>query len=125
MTSDELRISGYKDLLVWQKGIDLVKRIYQTTQSFPAEEKFGLVSQMRRAAVSIPSNIAEGQARHTTREFIQFISYAEGSVAELETQLIIASEMGYCNRAAIDDTFYLLSELRRMLNSLRRKLEKK
>ena len=79
---------------------------------------------MRRAAVSIPSNIAEGQARHTTGEFIQFISHAEGSVAELETQLIIASELGYCNctRASVDDTFHLLSELRRMLNSLRRKL---
>lgn len=88
-----------------RRGSIPVKRIYQTTQSFPTEEKFGLVSQLRRAAVSIPSNIAEGQARHTTREFIQFISYAEGSVAELETQLIIASELGYCNIAAIDDTF--------------------
>lgn len=110
---------------MWQKGIALVKRIYQITQSFPAEEKFGLVSQMRRAAVSIPSNIAEGQARHTTGEFIQFISHAEGSVAELETQLIIAVELCYCNRADIDDTLHLISELRRMLNSLRRKLERK
>ena len=125
MTSDESKTSGYKDLLVWQKGNDLVKRIYQTTQSFPAEEKFGLVSQMRRAAVSIPSNIAEGQARHTTGEFIQFISHAEGSVAELETQLIIAIELGYCNRAVTDDTPRLLSELRRMLNSLRRSLRRK
>ena len=129
MTSEELKTSGYKDLLVWQKGIALVMRIYQTTQSFPAEEKFGLVSQMRRAAVSIPSNIAEGQARHTTGEFIQFISHAEGSVAELETQLIIAIELGYCNGAPIgapiEDTLHLVSELRRMLNSLRRKLQRK
>jgi len=107
VTSDESKTSGYRDLLVWQKGIALVKRIYQITQSFPAEEKYGLVSQMRRAAVSIPSNIAEGQARHTTGEFIQFISHAEGSVAELETQLIIAVELCYCNRADIDDTLHL------------------
>jgi four helix bundle protein len=78
VTSDELKTGGYQDLLVWRKGILLVKHIYRITQHFPSEEKFGLVSQMRRAAVSIPSNIAEGQARHTTREFIQFISHAEG-----------------------------------------------
>jgi four helix bundle protein len=93
--SDEIKAGNYKDLLVWQKGIALVKLIYQITQTFPAEEKFGLVSQMRRAAVSIPSNIAEGQARHSTGEFVQFLSHAEGSVAELETQLIIAVELGF------------------------------
>ena len=71
---------GYRDLVVWQKGMELAKRIYRVTQSFPTEEKFGLVSQMRRSAVSVPSNIAEGQARHTTKEFIQFVSHAEGSV---------------------------------------------
>ena len=74
---------SYKDLVVWQKGIELAKLIYKVTAQFPGEEKFGLVSQMRRAAVSIPSNIAEGQARHTTGEFIQFIAHGEGSVAEL------------------------------------------
>ncbi len=67
----ETKTHGYKDLLVWQKGMALVKRIYQMTRSFPSHEKLGLVSQMRRAAISIPSNIAEGQARHTTKEFIQ------------------------------------------------------
>ncbi len=76
---------GYRDLVVWQKGIELAKLIYVLTESLPSEEKFGLVSQMRRAAVSVSSNIAEGQARHTTGEFIQFISHAEGSVAELDT----------------------------------------
>ena len=93
MTSDELKTGGYKDLLVWQKGITLVKQIYQLTRNFPDEERFGLISQMRRAAVSVPSNIAEGQARHTTGEFIQSISHAEGSLAELDTQLIIAAEL--------------------------------
>ena len=72
---------NYKDLIVWQKGIELAKRIYGLTRVFPREEKFGLTSQMRRAAASIPSNIAEGQARRTTPEFIQFIGRAEGSAA--------------------------------------------
>ena len=78
---------------------------------------------MRRAAVSIPSNIAEGQARNTRGEFIQFISHAEGSNAELNTQLIIAIELGYCNKAEAEAAFQLSSELRKMLNALRRKLQ--
>jgi four helix bundle protein len=113
---------GYKDLLVWQKGMSLVKRIYEVTRSFPNDEKFVLVSQMRRAAVSIPSNIAEGQARHTTKEFVQFVSHAEGSVAELETQLLLAIDLSYCRESDVADAIELLSELRRMLNSLRRRL---
>jgi four helix bundle protein len=121
--STEKKTSDYKDLLVWQKGITLVKLIYQITQTFPAEEKFGLISQMRRAAVSVPSNIAEGQARHTTGEFVQFLSHAEGSVAELETELIIAVELGYCNLAQLPKALDLISELRKMLNALRRKLQ--
>src|SRR5437868_14006049 len=113
---------NYKDLVVWQKGIALSKIVYGLTQNFPSAEKFGLVSQMRRAAVSVPSNLAEGQARHTTGEFIQFISHAEGSLAELETQAHVSMELGYC--AAADSARLLdnLDELRRMLNSLRRKL---
>lgn len=69
-------IRDYKDLQVWQKGMDLAKQIYQLTRTFPSEEKFGLISQMRRAAVSVPSNLAEAQARNTTGEFVQFISHA-------------------------------------------------
>jgi len=122
VTSDEKKTSDYKDLLVWQKAVALVKRIYQISSGFPADEKFGLTAQMRRAAVSIPSNIAEGQARHTTREFIQFVSHAEGSVAELETQLIIAVQLGYCTASDVRDASDVISELRKMLNSLRRKL---
>jgi four helix bundle protein len=122
VTSDELKTGGYKDLLVWQKGIALVKLVYELTRTFPPDERFGLVSQMRRAAVSVPSNLAEGQARHTTGEFIQFVSHAEGSVAELDTQLIIAVELGYCSDDSASGAFALLNELRRMLNALRRKL---
>src|SRR5919109_4175455 len=91
---------SYKDLIVWQKGMALAKLIYQLTKKFPSEEKFGLIAQMRRAAVSILSNIAEGQARHTTGEFIQFISHAEGSLAELDTQLILSVELEFCPRNA-------------------------
>jgi len=113
---------SYKDLLVWQKGIALAKLVYQLTKNFPSEEKFGLVAQIRRAAISVPSNIAEGQARHTTGEFIQFISHAEDSVAELDTQLILSLELKFCSSAAAEPGFGLISEIPRMLNALRRKL---
>ena len=113
---------SYKDLVVWQKAIALAKLTYQLTNKFPGEEKFGLVAQMRRAAVSIPSNIAEGQARHKTGEFIQFISHAEGSLAELDTQLILSIELRFARAENADVALELISELRRMLNVLRRKL---
>jgi four helix bundle protein len=121
--SDSVR--GYRDLLVWQKGLLLTKEIYRLTRDFPADEKWGLVSQMRRAAVSVPSNIAEGQARRTTKDFIQFIAIAEGSVAELDTQLELAFELGYCDRGTAAPIAGLLEEMRKMLNSLRRKLSEK
>jgi four helix bundle protein len=113
---------SYKDLLVWQKGIALAKLVYQLTKNFPSEEKFGLVAQIRRAAISVPSNIAEGQARHTTGEFIQFISHAEGSAAELDTQLILSIELQFCSNSVAEDSFALIGEIQRMLNALRRKL---
>ena len=92
---DAGKTSSYKDLIVWQKSILLVKQIYKLTSIFPSDEKFGLISQLRRAAVSIPSNIAEGQARRTTGDFIHFVSNAEGSVAEVETQLIHRSRIEF------------------------------
>src|SRR5437764_8109594 len=113
---------NYKDLLVWQKAMALAKAIYGLTRSFPREEKFGLVAQMRRAAVSIPSNLAEGQARHTTGEFIQFISHAEGSVAELDMQLILSIELNFCADENAQSAFGLINDLRKMLNVLCRKL---
>ncbi len=116
------KAQSYKDLIVWQKGIEAAKLIYRLTATLPPDEKFGLVSQMRRASVSIPSNIAEGQARHTTGEFIQFISHAEGSVAELDTQLVLATELGFCRSQDVTSLLQLLDEIRKMLNSLRRKL---
>jgi len=116
------KAQGYRDLVVWQKGMAIAKEIYLLTKQLPADEKFGLVSQMRRAAVSVPSNIAEGQARHTTGEFIQFISHAEGSVAELDTQLSLCQGLGLLTQKEITAAADLLEELRRMLNGLRRKL---
>jgi four helix bundle protein len=116
---------GYRELIVWQKGLDLAKLIYRLTQQFPTEEKFGLVSQMRRSAVSVPSNVAEGQARHTTKEFIQFISHAGGSLAELDTQVRLGLELGYCSNGETDQVSALMEEVRRMLNGLRRNLSVK
>ena len=113
---------SYKDLVVWQKGIALAKIVYRITQSFPSTEKLGLVAQIRRAAVSIPSNIAEGQARHSTGEFIQFISHAEGSLPELDTKLILAAELQFGRVGDSISAFELIEEQRRMLNGLRRKL---
>jgi four helix bundle protein len=121
VTSDE-KAASFRDLIVWKKSMELAKRVYEVTGQFPSEEKFGLVAQMRRAAVSIPSNIAEGQARHTTREFIQAISHAEGSLAELETQLALSTELDFSKKPEADDVARLADEIRRMLNSLRRKL---
>jgi four helix bundle protein len=114
---------GYEDLVVWQKGMELVKKVYEITRTFPRDEKFGLVSQMRRAAVSVPSNIAEGQARHSTGEFVQFISHAEGSNAELHTQLLLSVELGFCTQDRTAEAMLLSQDLRRMLNGLRRRLQ--
>ena len=112
----------YKSLIVWQKSITLVKCIYTLTSNFPVDEKFGLTSQMRRAAVSVPSNIAEGQARRTTGDYIRFVSNAEGSLAELDTQLLIAVELNYIERSNSLECSELMMEVRKMLNAFRRSL---
>ncbi|HKX84303.1 MAG TPA: four helix bundle protein [Pyrinomonadaceae bacterium] len=113
---------SYKDLIVWQKSIQLVKKIYLASSVFPNDEKFGLTAQIRRAAVSVPSNIAEGQARRTTGDYIRFVSTAEGSLAEAETQLIIAIELNYVSKEQANACFELMLEIRKMLNGLRRSL---
>ena len=118
-SSSQQPIRDYKDLHVWQKGMQLAKEIYLLTGKFPSEEKFGLVSQMRRAAVSIPSNIAEGQARNTTGEFVQFISHAEGSAAEVDTQLRLSIKLGYYSTNDLETVFRLLTDVQKMLKRLR------
>ena len=115
------KLKSYKDLLVWQKSMTLVKDIYRLTR-FPQDERFGLVSQLRRAAVSVPSNIAEGQSCHTSGEFVQFVSHAEGSLAELETQMLIAADLDFCSKEEANQALAQIEELQRMLNSLRQKL---
>ena len=122
MGGESTRPRDYHDLLVWKKGMALAKQIYQITQAFPETEKFGLVSQMRRAAVSVPSNVAEGQARNTTGEFVQFLSHAVGSVSELDTQLTLSVELEYCSQEKAQEAQALILELRKMLTALRKKL---
>ena len=110
--------SSYRDLVVWQRAMQLCRAIYSATASFPREERFGLTSQMRRAAVSIASNIAEGQGRLSASEFRRFLGIARGSLRELETQLLIATDLGYLPRQASDRCVDLMDEVSRMLNAL-------
>jgi four helix bundle protein len=109
---------SYHDLEVWKLAIDFVKQIYEITDNFPTSEKFGLVNQIRRAAVSIPSNIAEGQSRNSTKEFRQFLAISLGSLAELETQLIIAKEIGYLPQSVLDGLLSPLDRMRKMIKGL-------
>lgn len=113
---------SYRELIVWQRSMQLTREIYSLTAEFPREERFGLVSQMRRAAVSIPSNIAEGYVRKNRKEYIPFLSIAFGSAAELETQLLIAEMLGYSSKAKVQKAKSLLSEVLRMLNALQNAL---
>lgn len=112
----------YKDLIVWQKSIDLVKEVYVLTSKLPTRENYVLADQMRRAAISIPSNIAEGSGRSTRSEYKRFIEIARGSLYELQTQLYIAHELKYFDSDEIDKANYLLSEIGKMLNTLVKKL---
>ena len=109
---------NHKDLIVWQKSMLLVRRVYEVTRTFPHEEMFGLTSQMRRAAVSIPSNIAEGYGRIYDKERINFFSIALGSASELETQLMISEDLGFTVNSDIAELSSLNNEVIRMLTSL-------
>lgn len=111
-------MTSHKELKVWQKGIELVKSIYEITKLFPNNEQFGLVSQMRRAAVSIPSNIAEGCGRHSDKELIHFLYISIGSASELETQTIISLELNFLEKAKAELLLEMISEIIRMTSSL-------
>jgi len=113
---------SYKDLLVWQKAMQLVTDIYHSTERFPRSEQFGLCSQLRRAAVSIPSNIAEGQGRNSAKEFIYHLSVAYGSLMEAETQIQIAANLSYVSQAEADTLITQTAEVGRMLNGLSKSL---
>lgn len=116
-------IKSYKELIVWQKAIQLVKEIFILTDKFPKSELYGLVSQLRRAAVSIPSNIAEGYGRKTKKEYAQFYAIAYGSSLELETQIIIAKELRFADIKDFAKVDLLLGEVLRMLNSMTSKMK--
>jgi len=118
-------IQGYKGLDIWQKAMDITTDIYFLVKKLPKEELFSLSNQMRRAAVSIPSNIAEGQDRNSDKEFAHFLTIARGSKAELETQLLICVKVGYLTDTEISPTLTKLSELARMLSSFIIKLQAK
>jgi four helix bundle protein len=115
----EMVVTSFRDLRVWQSGMDLVERIYRVTERFPQREMFGLAAQMQRAAVSIPSNIAEGHMRSHRREYLHFVSVAHGSLAELQTQIEIAQRLGYLALADSQDLLERTTVLSRQLHKLR------
>ena len=113
---------NYSDLIAWQRAIDLVETVYRLSAAFPREELYGLTAQVRRAAVSVPSNIAEGQGRWSTNEFIHFLGISQGSLREVETQLTIAVRLGYLTADQAEGGFKLAAETGRLINGLRNSL---
>jgi four helix bundle protein len=118
-------MESYRDLRVWQLGMELTKEVYVLTRSLPDCELYGLSSQLRRAAASIPANVAEGRARDSTKEFLRHLSIAQGSLAEVETFLILAESLGYCKQNQIAQLLERCSEEGRMLSGLQRSLRAK
>lgn len=117
-------IKSYKDLLIWQKGIDIVTNLYQLVENFPKEELYALSSQLKRAAVSIPSNIAEGYGRNSTQSYIHFVSISRGSLFELETQLLVAQKLKFIkNEILFSNIMNQITEETKMINSFITKLE--
>ena len=111
-------VASYRDLQVWQKALNWAEAIYQATAGWPRDERFGLISQIRRSAISVASNIAEGAARRTTGEFIQFVGIARGSLAEAETQLLLAQRLGYVLCSDANTLLAASAEISRMLAGL-------
>lgn len=118
-----MKVNSYQDLIVWQKSIELVDLVYKCTSEFPKDERFGLISQMRRSAVSIPSNIAEGRLRGSRIDFARFISMSLGSCAELQTQTIISSRQRFLIRDQEQEITKRLIEITKMLHAFHRKLK--
>lgn len=116
---------SYRDLEVWQRSMHLAKRIYEVTQKFPGDERFGLTIQLRRAAVSVPSNLAEGHARFGAGEFSRFLSIAMGSVAELETQVLLSEDLGYVNETLTHELLAELDVIGKMLRGLRKSIDRR
>src|SRR5271157_730629 len=121
----EWMVQTYRDLKVWADAIDLAPEVYRLLKKLPREENYALADQIRRAVVSIPANIAEGQARQHTREFVQYLSIAKGSLAELDTLLIIAVRLSYLKDEEIAPIQSRIAEIRMMLHGLSRRLQQK
>jgi len=117
-----LALRNYRDLIVWQKAMDLVESVYQVSRSFPREEIYGLTSQLRRTAVSIPSNIAEGEGRGGSKEFAQFLRISHGSLREVETQVLIAHRLAYLDGDQADKLMSNAAEVGRLINGLLKSL---
>jgi four helix bundle protein len=118
------QIKSYKDLLIWEKGIDIIIKLYELVEEFPKEEMYALTSQLKRAAVSIPSNIAEGYGRNSTQSYIHFVSISRGSLFELETQLIVAQKLKFIkNERLFSELMNQITEESKMINSFINKLE--
>jgi four helix bundle protein len=118
-------LRNYKDLQVWQKAYQLCLEVYKATGEFPKHELYGIVAQIRRAAVSIPSNIAEGYGRKTTKEYIQFLYVAYGSICELETQVLLSGDLGYLSSDLLEKLQDGIREVERMLKALITSLERR
>jgi four helix bundle protein len=120
-----MSVQHYRQLIVWQKAMDLAGRVYQVSRVFPAEERFGLISQLRRAAASVAANIAEGQGRSHIKEFLNHLSMARGSLMEVETFLLLSERVGYVTSDKIQPLLSLSDEVSRMISGLRNSLESK
>lgn len=116
-------VKNYRDLVVWQKSMELVAAIYTISKTFPKEELYGITSQLRRSSVSVPSNIAEGYGRHSTNDYVRFLRISIGSLFELQTLIEIANNLEYMNKDQFADYYSKSREIERMLSSLIRKVE--
>lgn len=117
------KIKSFKDLKIWQKGIEIVKEVYELTKFFPKEELYGLTSQIRRSAISVPANVAEGFKRYHNKEYKQFLHIALGSVAELETELIITKELDFISESQLASLSEKIDHISKMISSLLKKLD--
>ncbi|HZZ29724.1 MAG TPA: four helix bundle protein [Pirellulales bacterium] len=120
-----MKVDNYRDLIVWQRSVDVAHAIRQSTLAFPKHETFGLASQIQRAAVSIPANIAEGHERESTKEYLYHLSVAQGSRAELETHLTLAEMSGYLEATEVDQFLKRLDEIGKMIRAIQKSLKKK
>ena len=119
------KIETYRDLIAWQKAMDLVEVVYEATDGFPKAEVYGLVSQMRRSAVSIPSNLAEGFGRNSDGSFLQFCRISQGSLRELETQIILSGRLGYMDPKVVNELLGRANEIGKILYGLMRSIERR